>query len=515
MRIQKQSAPGVAALRRAGEDESLLVASVWMEALEARVMFAATAATLALDRGFGVGGFMPGTVTTVAAGTQGDSYAVISPAGDGNFELVRFDSHARLDTRFDQNAQQVITGSTDYLYDLELHVQADDKVVVATNGVDGLVFYRLNRDGTSDMSFGAGGKASIAFPHQETFQFWFQPDGKLTVIYTNRNSEANLTAFDEPVICRLNQNGTADLSFGTGGVRPLLLDSDVPVPTLTNPNTEHFIEALSAVQLPDGSVVAYLHILNAHFVFSDPLGISAFDSAVEQVRLDSNGNEISVSTVLRQEQLAYPTTLEEPDGSLLNVVNAIDGSSTMLFRYAADGTPDTTFGVNGALSVALLDGIAVQPDGKIVISIRDPDGPIGFDQVSGLQRLNPDGSPDLTFAKGQAAYDERIYRVDDIFLLSNGFILAQVVKQNPANFSDDESVEFALIQPMGGLPNTFDLVHGPDGTSASDALFGASLSQHSIDSGGAATYRGLFATAPGASLFDPEGKRDVFGETVG
>ena len=66
----------------------------------------------------------------------------------------------------------------------------------------------------------------------------------------------------------------------------------------------------------------------------------------------------------------------------------------------------------------------------------------------------------------------------------------------------------------GGTPNTFDLMTGPTAFASGDAIGGTPIGQSAKIVGDAAAYRGLFSTAPGASLFNPDGKRDLFGVAV-
>jgi uncharacterized delta-60 repeat protein len=102
----------------------------------------------------------------------------------------------------------------------------------------------------------------------------------------------------------------------------------------------------------------------------------------------------------------------QPDGK---VVLAGGEYAFKAARLNPDGTPDPTFGTGGVVSAALEPGapdglvapppwsnaraVAVQPDGKIVLTgemVWLSPGGHGFEVL----RLNPDGTPDVTFGAG-------------------------------------------------------------------------------------------------------------------
>ncbi len=92
------------------------------------------------------------------------------------------------------------------------------------------------------------------------------------------------------------------------------------------------------------------------------------------------------------------TLIEQPDGKIL--VATTDGSSALILRYNSDGSPDTTFGdggrmpVSAGLPVTLVNSMALQADGRIVLAGSAGDG--SSDDIL-VARLNADGSPDNTF----------------------------------------------------------------------------------------------------------------------
>jgi uncharacterized delta-60 repeat protein len=104
-------------------------------------------------------------------------------------------------------------------------------------------------------------------------------------------------------------------------------------------------------------------------------------------------------------------TALQADGKIVMVgVSSLGSPNFIVARFNANGSPDLGFGTNGLALVPVSSiwvnsaGIAVQPDGKIVVAgqIYVAAGPpASYD--FGVARINADGSPDMTFdGDGQA-----------------------------------------------------------------------------------------------------------------
>jgi uncharacterized delta-60 repeat protein len=95
----------------------------------------------------------------------------------------------------------------------------------------------------------------------------------------------------------------------------------------------------------------------------------------------------------------------QPDGKI--VVDGTDGSSVVVVRFNTDGTPDSTFGQGGVVTLAIptqfegvIGGITVLSGGQIVVS--DTYG--GFASAGlALVAFGADGSPSLAFGSGGIA----------------------------------------------------------------------------------------------------------------
>jgi uncharacterized delta-60 repeat protein len=85
-------------------------------------------------------------------------------------------------------------------------------------------------------------------------------------------------------------------------------------------------------------------------------------------------------------------TIDRPDGLVVEANgNILVSTSSQLLCYNADGTPDTSFGKDGAISPDFnIAGVAVQSNGQIVLG-----GSAGGGWA--VARYNADGTPDTTF----------------------------------------------------------------------------------------------------------------------
>jgi len=143
----------------------------------------------------------------------------------------------------------------------------------------------------------------------------------------------------------------------------------------------------------------------------------------------------------------------QPDGKLVAV--GTFGDDILVTRLNADGSLDTSFNGTGQRAidfggVEIAQAVAVQVDGRIVVA-GGADGPGGSDFA--VARLNPDGTPDVSFNPGSGGR----------FLLDLGgtdFATAVVVQPDQGIVvagSGGASADFAVVRltPAGALDPTF------------------------------------------------------------
>lgn len=99
------------------------------------------------------------------------------------------------------------------------------------------------------------------------------------------------------------------------------------------------------------------------------------------------------------------------DGSILLFGTSTDQTEFAMARLRPDGTLDTSFGIDGVLSIPLQTReffpreVVIQPNGQILVLGEGHDA-VNFRQTFGVWRLNPDGSFDASFgSQGRVTVD--------------------------------------------------------------------------------------------------------------
>jgi uncharacterized delta-60 repeat protein len=253
--------------------------------------------------------------------------------------VMRLNADGTRDTTFNAGG----SGANDYVWGFAL--QPDGKILVAGNfftyngnPTSGRVM-RLNTDGTSDTTFNAGGSGA----NGTVSAVAVQPDGKIVIagLFTSYNGDAAASDY----VMRLNSDGTRDTTFNPGGT-----------------GAEKWVHVL-AIQ-PDGKIV----------IGGDFTGYNGDAAASDYVmRLNSDGTR---DTNFNGGGTGADATVNviavQPDGKIIiggvfTGYNGDAGASNYVLRLNTDGKPDTTFNPGGTGANALVYGLAVQPDGRIVI----------------------------------------------------------------------------------------------------------------------------------------------------
>jgi uncharacterized delta-60 repeat protein len=315
-----------------------------------------------LDPTFGSGGLV-----TTAIGSYARAFAVatypnggtandgkIVAAGDvypstGNtkteyMEVVRYNRDGTLDRTFGgSGAVMTMPGAA-----LAVQVQPDGKVVAAGFSGSHYVIARYNADGTLDTTFGSAGKVitNVGKPGASSSDVAtavvLQADGKIVVAgWTNPTH----TTYEDLFLARFYANGTPDASFGR--------------------------------YAPGGTFTTR---------FTAPLEDSYTNSPVT-LAIDRG------------------TEPQGPHSGKFVVGCALQTGESIVARYTVNGVPDEGgFGVGtGHPGYVMVSGfvnpvrgvrVAVQADDRIAVAGDLTAGSIGLD------RLNPDGSPDTSFGSG-------------------------------------------------------------------------------------------------------------------
>jgi uncharacterized delta-60 repeat protein len=172
------------------------------------------------------------------------------------------------------------------------------------------------------------------------------------------------------LLTRLNLNGSLDNSFNSGSA--IFIDS------ITGASSSS-LTSLNATTT--GNIIA---LGTASVSLQTNLsGFSVAQNATLVNSFGSNGGLYNTSI-----GIPYVKPIIQPDNKILLVVN------DSLIRLNTDGTFDNTFGTNGIQllsSLIIINGIAIQKDGKIVLCGNGGNGNFY------IERHNTDGSIDNTF----------------------------------------------------------------------------------------------------------------------
>ena len=284
-------------------------------------------------------------------------------------------------------------------------VQSDGKIVIAgrtgdlSAGTSQGVIERLNADGSLDTTFADAGKFTTPAGENDAFySVVFQRGGDLVA----GGAHSGKFAVD-----RFLPDGVLDPSFAAGGQA---------VTTLGGASDSAYAVAVA----PDGSIVAG-GASDGSFAFVRYLSDGSLDTFFGE-----RGVSLFATGAGKNETIGGLAL--EPDGSI--VASGADGTSVELIRLNADGSEDSTFAGGGAITVQGLvapqgptgpdyvDGVALQPDGKILVANATTSSHFG------VARFNANGSIDSTFG-------------------SNGIAVA--------NFGGDDAADAVIAQPTGEI----------------------------------------------------------------
>ncbi len=321
---------------------------------------------------------------------RGAAVAVLLAAGLG--VGVALAGSGGLDPSFGTGGTTVFVRSTS-TYPTRAGLVAGGKIVTVSTANGVITVSRLLANGAPDPTFDGDGQATIeseGFPSAHALAL--QPDGKIVLIgFKTVGSNENA------VVWRLNAdggsgapNGALDPTFGAKGV--------VEIGTFT-----HTVGSAVTVQ-PDGKIVAAGYGFNAVGPNKVAVWRLTAGGALDP-SFDTDGTaEISDTA----EDIVSAITLTA-DGKIVlagTTALATHPRDAVVWRLKADGGAggvngalDTTFDTDGQADIDgggddAVEGVAVQPDGKIVLAGYGEDAPSHRDAM--VWRLKADGGSGVT-----------------------------------------------------------------------------------------------------------------------
>jgi uncharacterized delta-60 repeat protein len=260
-----------------------------------------------------------------------------------------------------------------------MSLQYDGKIVISGFCNASFTLLKYTPEGRLDPSFGTGGivKTIHKTVEDRSSATLVLGDGKILMAGSLYDNNAIYFA-----MVRYQPDGQWDTTFGKKGliIRSIGEGDDV---------------ATSVALQPDGKIIVAGSSNNGN---NEDFALVRFNH--NGTMDDSFGkNGMVISNVSSGDDRIAAVTLQ-PDGKIVAA-----GSSNTDFgvaRYLPNGEPDKTFGVNGIVVKSLQNGedlamgVAVQPDGKIVVAGSSFNGD-SFDFA--IARFTPEGRLDKTFGK--------------------------------------------------------------------------------------------------------------------
>lgn len=266
-----------------------------------------------------------------------------------------------------------------------------DRIVVtgSSSGVTNRDFavVRYNLDGSLDNTFDTDGKVvtSIGTGDDAPAAVMVQSSGSILrkIIVAGMSTTSSGTRF---AVVRYNTNGTLDTTFGGDGI------------ATTAVGTNTYDVGTGAALLSGGVIVVAGSSLSLSTNSLDDFAIVRYnaDGSLD-TSFDLDGKR--VDNVSDSGSSATGVAVQSDDKI---VVVGSARSNFGLLRYNTDGSLDTSFDADGRVETDIrpsgfdeAHAVAIQPDGKIVttgLSIKLPN-----EQVIAVTRHQPNGAPDLSF----------------------------------------------------------------------------------------------------------------------
>ena len=349
------------------------------------------------DRAYSVAIQNDGKIVTAGYSDNGSDY---------DFAVVRYNIDGSLDSSFGTGGIVTTDAGGDHDEAMSIAIQKNGKIVVAggrmISGAFDFVVVRYNTDGTPDTSFGTDGivTTNIGDPgYANAKSVAIQSDGKIIAAGIGESSSGYNFA-----IVRYNTDGTTDTSFGTGGIVTTDVNGSASSVTIQDDG-----KIIAAGDSYDGDSIYYFALIryNTNGTLDTTFGTGGMvttnigpvgDSAAKSLLVQKDGKIVAAGSTMtdthpyfaltRYNSNGTPDTSFGTDGVVITEVSSADGASSVtiqdngkivatggmfeefnLVRYNTNGTPDTSFGIDGIVTTDVGGGVSsvtIQKDGKIV-----------------------------------------------------------------------------------------------------------------------------------------------------
>ena len=271
--------------------------------------------------------------------------------GQNDLMVVKLKADGSLDLTFATNGVYRLNYQNDYDYASSVAVQSDGKILVGGAISSGGAFHgaliRLNQSGSLDTTFGSGG---IKLYHLSSAQDKIN-DILITTsgIYLGYQKGVNGTIVQRAAICKVLNNGNFDTSFGTNGVLDFNYTSGASD------------EALKLVQDSSNRLVAQYYS-------------SSTTSKVKVWRFSTEGNidtSFGANGLYEYVQTDAFCNIRAMGNSLM-LLGGNSGPGITLRKLKENGQLDTTFGASGVVvfnqNNSRAKDFVVHNDGRLTVA---------------------------------------------------------------------------------------------------------------------------------------------------
>lgn len=403
-----------------------------------------------------------GTANTAML-VQSNDGILFTGGEDGQIFAIKLLANGQADPVFNGNG----IAKSDVLYGqpIAVFLRPNGKVLIAgmvspdANSDTDYGALQFNANGTADAAFGTNGATRISVGSNDVIAgAVLQADGSFSIFGFAWDWDAYI-----PTAVKLTSTGIADNSFGSNGIKKLMLiGSDDGIESLIEqPDKKLLAGGWKTSGINDPSRVVIVRYKTDGKSFDSTFGIAGRTALIDPAlnflsmglqstgkiilntlyysggdssgtgttlmilkRFNSNGtidNSFGTAGSYVSNKMQYyldPVDIKvSPDDKILICYNQHmdDGSGITITRLTANGLPDNSFGTGGTVILntdsLIVQHLEVQPDGKMLISAKH-DG--NDSSICFLIRLTSNGSYDVSFD------GDGIKRVSTVSIVSDG-----------------------------------------------------------------------------------------------
>lgn len=308
-------------------------------------------------------------------------------------KIIRLNEDGTMDASFgtDGTATYAPQGLSYYeAHAMAVTLQPDGKILVAGGVLNNAAIFdvlliRLNNDGTFDNTFGTGGIAVTSFVSGNDMaqDVIVDSDGKILIAGTADNADFNVA----PMLARFNSDGSPDNTFGSDGF------VQMPVEAMDN-------EFTSICLQNDGKILASGHYSTVSWLYRTLIARYNTDGSIDPSFADNGVAMVDVNGIDDEFfGMAINSKGEIVAGGFSNHSNT--SFDMLIMKYDTDGNQVSDFGDNGIIeyhhsAYNVIYDLKIQPDDKILVA-----GSIGEfapgDNDWALLRYNDNGTTDADF----------------------------------------------------------------------------------------------------------------------